>query len=155
MLKFGSTQLRSLAPRNMEGKTPRSHMDQRAPAGWQAEPEPEPRVPGARLAPLDAFSTSLLTDMYQITMAYSYWFNNRHTGMRTPLHCCSTPRTDRRCHKRAWSSRRPSVRADHASYDLFFRKNPFDGEYTIFCGLEECVRQHRCILTHHPHVVPR
>jgi hypothetical protein len=155
VLKFGPTQLRSLAPRNMEGKTPRSHMDQRAPAGWQAEPEPEPRVPGARLAPLDAFSSSLLTDMYQITMAYSYWFNNRHTGMRTPLHCCSAPRTDRRCHKRAWSSRRPSVRADHASYDLFFRKNPFDGEYTIFCGLEECVRQHRCILTHHPHVVPR
>jgi nicotinate phosphoribosyltransferase len=50
----------------------------------------------------------LLTDMYQITMAYAMWQNQRHEL--------------------------PAV------FDLFFRKNPFKGEFTIFCGLEEVIR---------------
>ena len=67
------------------GDTPRSFLDRRATHGWNAQPEPEPQPSDAspgKLAPLDALSTSLLTDMYQITMAYSYWFNERHNGAR-------------------------------------------------------------------------
>mgnify|MGYP003341653054 CR=1 FL=1 len=79
--------------------TPRTFLDRRAP--WDAQPEPEQQqaaaVGLAHLArsrePLDALSTALLTDMYQITMAYSYWFNGRHNGERAGCYgCCGLGR---------------------------------------------------------------
>nr|XP_054751013.1 nicotinate phosphoribosyltransferase-like [Lytechinus pictus] len=50
----------------------------------------------------------LLTDQYQVTMAYAYWKSDRNN--------------------------------DSAVFDFFFRKNPFDGEFTIFAGLSECLK---------------
>ena len=50
----------------------------------------------------------MLTDMYQISMTYAHWKNNKVN--------------------------QPAV------FDLFFRKNPFHGEYCIFAGQDEVIR---------------
>ncbi|OQV25078.1 Nicotinate phosphoribosyltransferase [Hypsibius exemplaris] len=62
--------------------------------------------------PTNSLVQPLLTDLYQITMAYAYW--------------------------------KAGKKDSFAVFDLFFRKNPFDGEYTIFAGLEEVLRYIYC-----------
>lgn len=50
----------------------------------------------------------MVSDLYQITMAYAYWKSGKMN--------------------------------DRAIFDLYFRKNPFQGEFTVFAGLEECIK---------------
>ncbi len=52
-------------------------------------------------------SLALLTDLYQLTMAYGYW--------------------------------KAGMTEKEAVFNLFFRKNPFAGGYTIACGLDYVV----------------
>ena len=49
-------------------------------------------------------STALLTDLYQLTMAYGYWKSGRAQ--------------------------------QQANFQLFFRKQPFDGGFSVACGIE-------------------
>jgi nicotinate phosphoribosyltransferase len=58
----------------------------------------------ATLTGLYRHSLALLTDLYQVTMAYGYW---------------KLGRAD-----------------EHAVFQLYFRKNPFGGGYTVAAGLE-------------------
>lgn len=55
-----------------------------------------------------ATSLSLLTDLYQLTMAYGYW--------------------------------KKGMAEQEAVFHLYFRKNPFQGGYTISAGLEHAVQ---------------
>jgi nicotinate phosphoribosyltransferase len=52
-------------------------------------------------------SLALLTDLYQLTMAYAYW----KSGMEDL----------------------------QAAFHLFFRRNPFEGGFTVACGLEYAI----------------
>lgn len=65
-------------------------------------------VSGVGERPANPAVTAMLTDQYQLSMAYAYWRTSRFD--------------------------------DDAVFDLLFRKNPFKGEFTIFAGLDECLR---------------
>jgi len=58
--------------------------------------------------PTNRLVTPLLTDLYQLSMAYGYW----HCGRQDEPAC----------------------------FELFFRRNPFGGEFTVLAGVEELLR---------------
>lgn len=67
-------------------------------------------------------SLSLLTDLYQVTMAYGYW----KAGM-----------TDDR--QPTSSSTRSGAAEKEAVFNLYFRKNPFGGGFTVSGGLTNVI----------------
>ncbi|BFZ11147.1 hypothetical protein BsWGS_14186 [Bradybaena similaris] len=69
---------------------------------------PEGDLPHSKTGGSNGIVQALLTDLYQITMAYAYWKSGKMN--------------------------------DASVFDLYFRKNPFSGEFTIFAGLEECIK---------------
>jgi len=60
------------------------------------------------MRPTNNLVNPMLTDFYQIAMAYAYW--------------------------------KAGVHEEEAVFDLFFRQNPFRGEFAIYAGLEEKLR---------------
>jgi nicotinate phosphoribosyltransferase len=60
------------------------------------------------MEPTNNLVSPMLTDFYQITMAYAYW--------------------------------KAGVHEEEAVFELFFRENPFRGEFAIYAGLEEKLR---------------
>ncbi len=61
-------------------------------------------------------SLSLLTDLYQITMAYGYWKAHK-----------ARPETQ--------AGEVSGLTEQEAVFNLYFRKNPFGGGFTVACGL--------------------
>lgn len=82
--------------------------------------------------PTNPMVTPLLNDLYQFTMAYAYWKAGKQSE-RSVLVSLSLFKSQSIESLRLLSS-------SFIRFDLYFRKNPFGGEYTIFAGLEECIK---------------
>uniref|UniRef100_A0A0E0KQR1 Nicotinate phosphoribosyltransferase n=1 Tax=Oryza punctata TaxID=4537 RepID=A0A0E0KQR1_ORYPU len=73
-------------------------------------------------APTNPMATALLTDQYQFSMAYAYWKAGKHADRAVSTYYLLEFNTS------------------NCRFDLYFRKNPFGGEFTVFAGLEECIK---------------
>ncbi|XP_059639982.1 nicotinate phosphoribosyltransferase 2-like isoform X2 [Cornus florida] len=66
---------------------------------------------------------------------------NRRPVIDRPTNPMVTPLlTDQYQFTMAYAYWKAGKHNEHAVFDLYFRKNPFGGEYTVFAGLEECIR---------------
>ncbi|KAL9261182.1 Nicotinate phosphoribosyltransferase 2-like protein [Drosera capensis] len=65
----------------------------------------------------------------------------RHPPIKGPTNPMVTPLlTDLYQFTMAYAYWKAGKHNDRAVFDLFFRKSPFGGEYTVFAGLDECIR---------------
>ncbi|GAB2282626.1 Nicotinate phosphoribosyltransferase 2 [Dionaea muscipula] len=65
----------------------------------------------------------------------------RHPPIQGPTNPMVTPLlTDLYQYTMAYAYWKAGKHNERAVFDLFFRKSPFSGEYTVFAGLEECIR---------------
>jgi len=65
----------------------------------------------------------------------------QNIGLEGPTNPMVTPLlTDLYQFTMAYAYWKAGKHLEKAVFDLFFRKNPFGGEYTVFAGLEECIR---------------
>ncbi|KAG6517236.1 hypothetical protein ZIOFF_020616 [Zingiber officinale] len=70
---------------------------------------------------------------------------NGSTTAATPIRAATNPMvtpllTDLYQFTMAYAYWKAGKHLERAVFDLYFRKNPFGGEYTVFAGLEECIR---------------
>ncbi|KIH69075.1 nicotinate phosphoribosyltransferase [Ancylostoma duodenale] len=77
----------------------------------------------------DSLVQPLLTDYYQITMCYAYWLAGSHEEN-------SVFDLFFRCRSQLFQSSGSDCQVNLS----FCRKNPFNGEFTVFAGLEDCLR---------------
>ncbi|URD88806.1 Nicotinate phosphoribosyltransferase (NAPRTase) family [Musa troglodytarum] len=69
----------------------------------------------------------------------------RQTAEAAPIRSATNPMvtpllTDLYQFTMAYAYWKAGKHLERAVFDLYFRKNPFGGEYTVFAGLEECIR---------------